>query len=48
MNAAIKPTDLLPQTVAFKLNDEVVQAYEGETILSLRMRSPAHPPSQQR
>jgi formate dehydrogenase major subunit len=38
MNASIKPTDLMPQTVEFKLNDQRVQAYEGETILKAAQR----------
>ena len=38
MNAPIKPADLMPQTVEFKLNDQVVQAYEGETILKVAQR----------
>ena len=38
MNAPIKPTDLMPQTVEFQLNGQVVQAYEGETILKAAQR----------
>jgi formate dehydrogenase major subunit len=38
MNAPIKPSDLMPQTVEFKLNDQAVKAYEGETILKAAQR----------
>jgi formate dehydrogenase major subunit len=38
MNAPLKPTDLMPPTVAFKLNDQPVQAYAGETILKAAQR----------
>ena len=38
MNAPIKPADLKPQTIEFKLNDQSVKAYEGETILKAAQR----------
>ena len=38
MNAPVQPKDLMPQTVEFKLNDQRVQAYEGETILKAAQR----------
>ncbi len=38
MNAPIKSADLMPQTVEFKLNDQRVQAYEGETLLKAAQR----------
>ena len=38
MNAPMKPSDLMPQTVDFKLNDQPVKAYEGETILKAAQR----------
>jgi formate dehydrogenase major subunit len=38
MNASMKPADLMPNTVEFKLNDQRVQAYEGETILKAAQR----------
>jgi len=38
MNASVKSVDLMPQPIAFKLNDQTVQAYEGETILKAAQR----------
>ena len=38
MNAPIQSADLMPQTVEFKLNDQRVQAYEGESILKAAQR----------
>ena len=38
MNAPIQPADLMPQTVEFKLNDQAVHAYEGESILKAAQR----------
>ena len=38
MNAPIKPTNLSPQTIAFKLDQQTIQAYEGETILKAAQR----------
>ncbi|WP_353140931.1 2Fe-2S iron-sulfur cluster-binding protein, partial [Limnohabitans sp.] len=38
MNASTKPADLMPQTIAFKLNDQPLHAYEGETILKAAQR----------
>ena len=38
MNAPMKSADLIPQTIKFKLNDQAVQAYAGETILKAAQR----------
>ena len=38
MNAPMQSSDLMPQTVEFKLNDQCVQAYEGESILKAAQR----------
>ena len=38
MNAPMKSADLMPQTIEFKLNDQAVQAYAGETILKAAQR----------
>ena len=38
MNAPLKASDLQPATVEFKLNQDTVQAYEGETILKAAQR----------
>jgi formate dehydrogenase major subunit len=38
MNAPIKPSTLTPQTVEFKLDQQTIHAYEGETILKAAQR----------
>ena len=38
MNAPIKPADLMPRTVEFKLDQQTIHAYEGETILKAAQR----------
>ncbi len=38
MNAPIKSTDLMPHTVAFKLDEKTIHAFEGETILKAAQR----------
>jgi formate dehydrogenase major subunit len=38
MNAPIKPSHLTPQTVTFKLDQQTIYAYEGETILKAAQR----------
>ena len=38
MNASIKPSKLSPQTIEFKLDQQTIHAYEGETILKAAQR----------